>query len=132
HARTLVAATIVAGGAWAVHGLAFAERRDELGAFWFACLLGFMAWGRARLLYVGAFVVVSYLEIVGTAIDTWTWQTHDPTGLVTIGNPPSGAAGGYGWFDLAAILAGPAVLVAAQRIARGPDHARPAAVTRRP
>ena len=35
---------------------------------------------------------------------------HDPTDLVTIGNPPSGAAGGYGWFDLAAVLAGPAVL----------------------
>jgi hypothetical protein len=35
--------------------------------------------------------------------------------LVSSGNPPSGAAGGYGWFDLAAVLAGPAVLAAVTR-----------------
>src|SRR5213076_3077510 len=82
---------------------------DVLGAFWFACLLGFLAWGRAqsRLLYVGAFVVVSYLEIVGTALGTWAWQPDDPVlHLIGAGNPPSGAAGGYGWFDLYAGLLG--------------------------
>ena len=82
------------------------------------CLLGFLAWGRSRTLYVGAFLVVTYLELLGTWLGTWAWQTHDPTGLVTIGNPPSGAAGGYGWFDLAAVLAGPAVLAAAHRLRR--------------
>jgi hypothetical protein len=29
---------------------------------------------------------------------------------VSIGNPPSGAAGGYGWFDLVAVLAAPTML----------------------
>ena len=47
---------------------------------------------------------------MGTSLGTWAWSTHDPTGLVTIGNPPSGAAGGYGWFDLAAVLGAPAIL----------------------
>ena len=58
---------------------------------------------------------MTYLELLGTWLGTWAWQTHDPTGLVAIGNPPSGAAGGYGWFDLAAVLAGPAVLAAVTR-----------------
>lgn len=113
--RPLVAATVVVGGAWAVHGLV-ADRPDALGAFWFCCLLGFLAWGRSRMLYVGAFVVVSYLELVGTALGTWAWAEADPVlGVVSQGNPPSGAAGGYGWFDLYALLLAPWVLRVAGR-----------------
>jgi hypothetical protein len=55
-------------------------------------------------------VVVTWLEVVGTALGTWTWQPSDPTGIVAIGNPPSGAAGGYGWFDLFALLLAPSLL----------------------
>ncbi|MGZ4638083.1 MAG: hypothetical protein ACXV2J_03380 [Actinomycetes bacterium] len=114
--RALVVATVAVGGAYAAWGLVWSGRPDVLGAFWFACLLGFLCWGRSRTLYVGAFVVVTYLELIGTRLGTWTWQSHDPTGLVAIGNPPSGAAGGYGWFDLAAVLAGPSLLVIARRV----------------
>jgi hypothetical protein len=104
-------AVAVVGGAYTLWGLSpLAPRLDVLGAFWYACLLGFLFFGRSRALYVGAFVVVTYLEILGTRAGTWTWQPHDPTGLVPIGNPPSGAAGGYGWFDLAAVLAAPYLL----------------------
>lgn len=123
----LVAATLVIGGAYAGWGLLLSERQDWLGAFWFACLVGFFRWGRSRSLYVGAFVVVTYLELLGTWLGAWTWQTTDPTGLVSIGNPPSGAAGGYGWFDLAAILAGPAVLAAVRRVR--PPTAPPSGAT---
>jgi FtsH-binding integral membrane protein len=114
--RSLVTATVVVGGAYAAWGLFVSDRPDVLGAFWFACLVGFLLWGRSRALYVGAFVVVTYLELLGTWLGTWAWQPHDPTGLVAIGNPPSGAAGGYGWFDLAAVLAGPALLATVQRL----------------
>lgn len=114
----LVAATVLVGGTYAAWGLFASSRPDALGAFWYLCLLGFLSWGRSRSLYVGAFVVVTYLELLGTSLGTWEWQTHDPTGLVTIGNPPSGAAGGYGWFDLAAVVAGPAVLAATERLRR--------------
>ncbi len=117
--RWLVALTVAVGGAYAGWGLLVSPRTDVLGAFWFACLIGFLCWGRSRLLYVGAFVVVTYLELLGTWLGTWEWQPSDPTGLVAIGNPPSGAAGGYGWFDLAAVLAAPALLLAVRR-ARGP------------
>lgn len=115
HRRTLVASTVLAGGAYAAWGLLLSPRLDVLGAFWFLCLVGFLRWGRSATLYVGAFVVVTYLELLGTWIGTWAWQPHDPTGIVAIGNPPSGAAGGYGWFDLAATLAAPAVLAALRR-----------------
>ena len=56
------------------------------------------------------FLVVSYLEVLGTSLGTWTWQAHDPTGLVPVGNPPSGIAGGYAWFDAAALFLTPRLL----------------------
>ncbi len=114
HARLAVALTVLVGGAWAVIGLmgGLGGRHDVLGWFWFLCLLAFLRWGRSRLLYVGAFVVVGFLELTGTALGTWTWAEVDPVlGLIGQGNPPSGAAGGYGWFDLYALLLAPRVLV---------------------
>ncbi|HUW15712.1 MAG TPA: hypothetical protein VMW94_01425, partial [Actinomycetes bacterium] len=117
HARGLVTATVVLGGGYALWGLSpLAPRPDVLGAFWYVCLLGFLAWGRSRLLYVGAFVVVTYLEVVGTWVGTWTWSAYDPTGLVAMGNPPSGAAGGYGWFDLVALAVAPGLLRVMSRL----------------
>ena len=110
HRARLIAATVLVGGAYAGWGLFVSDRPDALGAFWYACLVGFLAFGRSQTLYVGAFVVVTYLEVIGTWVGTWEWQPEDPTGLVSIGNPPSGAAGGYGWFDLAALLAAPVLL----------------------
>jgi hypothetical protein len=112
HLRMCMDAALAVGGAWAVWGVAWAEQTDVLGAFWYLCLVGFCLWGPSQPLYVGAFVVVSYLELVGTSLGTWVWQPQDPTGLVAIGNPPSGAAGGYGWFDLAALLLAPRILAA--------------------
>ena len=110
HLRGCTALVLVAGGAWASYGLWLAPRPDALGAFWFACLAGFLLWGPSTQVYVGAFVVVTWLELAGTGLGTWAWSTHDPILGVSIGNPPSGAAGGYGWFDLAGLLAAPAVL----------------------
>jgi len=105
--RACIALVLLVGGAWAGYGLILAERPDALGALWYACLVGFFLWGPSKAVYVGAFVVVSYLELLGTELRTWVWQTQDPTGWVSIGNPPSGAAGGYGWFDLGGLLAAP-------------------------
>lgn len=110
NASALTTATLVGCGAWAVWGLVLSPQLDVLGAFWFGCLLVFSRWGRSRLVYAGAFLVVSYLEIVGTSLGTWRWSTHDPTGLIAIGNPPSGIAGGYAWFDAAALAATPLLL----------------------
>jgi hypothetical protein len=107
-ATAMVVMTLL--GLWAAYGLLLAERPDALGAVWFGCLLGFLRWGPSPEVYVGAGVVVTWLELAGTHLGTWAWQREDPVGWLSIGNPPSGAAGGYGWFDLAALLAAPALL----------------------
>ena len=122
----VVALVVLGGGVWASYGVVFADRVDALGLFWFLCLLGFLRWGPSPLLYAGAFVVVSYLEILGTWWGTWEWALRDPTGIVTIGNPPSGAAGGYGWFDLWAVLTAPYVLSRLGSSRRGRGRPRPA------
>jgi hypothetical protein len=114
--RLCMSVALALVGGYAAFGLFVSARPDVLGAFWFLCLVGFMRWGPSPGLYVGACLVVTYLELVGTRLGTWTWQPHDPTGLVTIGNPPSGAAGGYGWFDLTALILAPALLAALQRL----------------
>ncbi len=119
--RAAELAVLVVGGAWAAYGILLANRPDMLGAFWFLCLAGFLAWGPSKQVYVGAFVVVSWLELAGTGLGNWAWGTHDFTGWVTIGNPPSGAAGGYGWFDLAGLLLAPFVLRTISRLRRAPE-----------
>lgn len=125
HARACTIAVLLVGGGYAAYGVTFAERSDVLGVFWYLCLAGFLLWGPSRGLYVGAFLVVTYLELVGTALGTWTWQPRDPTGIVAIGNPPSGAAGGYGWFDLAALVAAPALLTGLNALTRPGRRAAP-------
>jgi hypothetical protein len=116
HLRLAVAVAVMGLGAWTAHGLWLAERSDALGAVWFGCLVAFLRWGPSTEVYVGAAVVVTWLELLGTELGTWTWQEEDPVGWLTIGNPPTGAAGGYGWFDLAALLTAPALLAAWSRV----------------
>src|SRR3954452_4517816 len=116
--RAAAAALLALLGSWAAYGLLGAGRPDVLGAFWFTCLLLFVLFGPSTQVYVGAAVVVTWLELLGTHLGTWVWGTHDPTGMVSIGNPPSGAAGGYGWFDLVALLAAPALLSLWARVTR--------------
>ena len=110
HAREVIAATVVLCGGWVLWGLLISERTDLLGALWFGCLLVFMRRGRTPLVYCGAFAVTSYLELYGTGIGAWAWQPHDPTGLLGIGNPPSGIAGGYCFFDAAALWLTPRLM----------------------
>ena len=109
--RWLVPATLAVAGSYATWGLFLSSRHDVLGAFWFACLAFFLIKGRQPLVFVGAFAVVTYLELLGTGLGTWTWQARDPIlGIVSMGNPPSGAAGGYGFFDAAGLLLAPRVV----------------------
>ena len=115
--RALVAGASVVVGGYALWGLLLSPRLDVLGALWAGCLLWFLWRGRAPLVYVGAFLVVTYLEILGTSIGTWTWGAHDPVlHWIAIGNPPSGAAGGYGFFDAAALALAPRILALLRRV----------------
>ncbi len=123
--RVWVCLVLAVGGAYAAYGVTAADRADVLGAIWFGCLAAFLRWGPSPGLYVGAFLVVTYLELLGTTLGTWTWGATDPTGLLSIGNPPSGAAGGYGWFDLAATLAAPSLLALGSRFTFGREVRAP-------
>ena len=121
-----VAAPLAAAGVslYALWGLTLAPRLDVLGALWAGCLLWFLARGRAPRVYAAAFLVVTYLEILGTSVGTWAWQPADTvTGWIAIGNPPSGAAGGYCFFDAAALTLAPLLLrrVVRRRAAADPE-----------
>jgi hypothetical protein len=125
NAVTCTTAVVLVLGGWVAWGLGRPGRPDVLGALWFTCLLLFLWRGPSPSVYLGAAVVVSWLEVAGTQLGTWVWQPHDPTGLVSIGNPPTGAAGGYGWFDLAGLLVAPCLLGV---LTRRRPAARPARV----
>jgi hypothetical protein len=76
--RVAVWAVTVPLGLWAAYGVVLADRQDVLGAFWFLCLVAFLRWGPSTEVYVGAAVVVTWLEVLGTELRTWVWQPVDP------------------------------------------------------
>ena len=112
HSRALV---LVAGGVallWGVLGLTVLTRLDAAGALGIPLLLAFLWRSRARAAYAGVFLVVAALELYGTAIGTWRWAENLPGLGIPDGNPPSGVASGYVWFDVMALLFAPWVLAA--------------------
>jgi hypothetical protein len=129
HTRTLVATAAVAASTWGLLGLTVLPRRDVAGAFGVPLLLLFLWRGRNRAIYAGVFLVVASLELYGTAIGTWRWA-HDLPGLgVPDGNPPSGVASGYVWFDVMAMLVAPYLVLLARR--RPTDELRAATESQR-
>jgi hypothetical protein len=105
----LIGFALVVCGAWALWGALLAPRQDLLGAVMYLFLVRFILVGRQPLVYAGAFIVCSYLELVGTGIGAWRWALHDPTGALTIGNPPSGIPGGYCFLDAFGLAMAPRV-----------------------
>lgn len=106
----LIGFALVVCGAWALWGAVLAPRQDLLGAVMYLFLVRFILVGRQPLVYAGAFLVCSYLELVGTGIGAWRWAAHDPTGALTIGNPPSGIPGGYCFLDAFGLAMAPRVV----------------------
>jgi len=117
-ARVLVIVAAVAAGTWAVLGLTVLPQRDVAGAVGIPLLLVFLWRSRNRAVYASVFLVVTALELYGTAIGTWRWARDLPGLGIPDGNPPSGVASGYVWFDVMAFLVAPAMLALAIR-ARG-------------
>jgi hypothetical protein len=106
-ARAVVWTAAVGAAAWGIAGLAVLPRLDVAGAFGVPLLLVFLWQSRSRATYAGVFLVVGALELYGTSIGTWRWA-HDLPGLgIPDGNPPSGVASGYVWFDVMALLVAP-------------------------
>jgi hypothetical protein len=114
--RVFTIGALAACGAWAAWGMTLAPRQDLLGAIMFLFLARFILIGRQPLVYAGAFIVCTYLELVGTHAGAWAWAQHGPGGYVSQGNPPSGIPGGYCFFDAAGMWFAPSVLNALERL----------------
>jgi hypothetical protein len=127
HRDLLVRVALVAVVAWGLAGVTMLPRMDVAGALGALLLAYFLVRGRAPAVYAGVFLVVAWLELYGTAIGTWEWAATIPGTGIPQGNPPSGVASGYVWFDIVALAAAPALIRWAGRIRTGsqplPDSA---------
>jgi hypothetical protein len=123
----LVRVALVAVLAWGLAGVTVLPRADVGGAIGAALLAVYLVRGRAPTVYAGVFLVVAWLELYGTAIGTWEWAVTVPGTGVPQGNPPSGVASGYVWFDIVALSVAPRLRRWAVRIRPGspalPDSA---------
>ena len=115
HARALVWSAAGIAAAWGLLGLTALPHTDAAGALGVPLLLAFLWRSRARAAYAGVFLVVAGLELYGTAIGTWRWAAVLPGVGIPDGNPPSGVASGYVWFDVMALLFAPRLLALAER-----------------
>jgi hypothetical protein len=115
HARALVILAASAASVWGLLGLTVLPQTDAAGALGVPLLLAFLWKSPARAAYAGVFIVVAALELYGTAIGTWTWAKELPGLGIPDGNPPSGVASGYVWFDVMALVFAPRLLELVRR-----------------
>jgi len=106
------------GGTWSIWGLFFAERSDAGGALLFAIFVYCIYKGRSPLVYLGAFFITTWLEVVGTWSGTWYWAVYDPVFGLPQGNPPSGVAVWYVMVDALALALAPRLVRAYESVRR--------------
>jgi len=105
--RWLVGSAAVGSIGWGIAGLTVLPRLDLAGAVGVPLLCVFLWRSRSRAVYAGVFLAVAALELYGTSIGTWRWARELPGLGIPDGNPPSGVASGYVWFDAMALLIAP-------------------------
>lgn len=66
------------------------------------------------MVYLAAFFITTWLELIGTAVGTWRWAAIDPVLGLPQGNPPSGVAAWYCLVDAVAMGGAAPVLKAAK------------------
>lgn len=110
YARVITQLVILVCGLWTLWGISLAERGDVVGAVLFFVFLIFLFRGRSPLVYLAAFFITTWLEIIGTALGTWRWVVYEPIFALPQGNPPSAVAAWYCLVDAVALGgAGPAL-----------------------
>ncbi|NOQ64353.1 MAG: hypothetical protein GQ582_07560 [Methyloprofundus sp.] len=104
HARRIALFTVVTCGLWSLWGISpFAARSDQIGAILFCFYVLCLFKGKSPMVYLGAFFITTWLELVGTGAGTWAWAEVDPASGLTQGNPPSGVAAWYCLVDAVAM-----------------------------
>jgi len=110
YARQIAVFVVLSCGLWSAWGLFISERSDQIGALLFIAYLLYLFKGKSPMVYLGAFFITSWLELVGTSAGTWAWAVVDPASGLTQGNPPSGVAAWYCLVDAAAMAGAVPVL----------------------
>ena len=116
HARKIAALVIVTCGTWSLWGISgYPDQGDQVGALLFCVFLIYLFKGRSPMVYLAAFFITTWLELIGTAAGTWKWATIEPVFQLTQGNPPSGVAAWYCLVDAVAIGSAPVLLNALKK-----------------
>jgi hypothetical protein len=117
HARAIVTTVVLVGGAWSIWGISgYAEPGDSGGAVLFCAFLICLFKGRSPLVYLAAFFITTWLEILGTAAGAWKWADVDPVFGLSQGNPPSGVAVWYCLVDAVALCGGPLLSIGVKNV----------------
>ena len=104
HARAIALFVVGVWGAWSLWGISgHAEQGDWVGALLFCIFLAWLITGRSPMVYLAAFFITTWLELIGTAVGAWKWSAIDPLLGWPQGNPPSGAGAWYCLVDAVAI-----------------------------
>jgi hypothetical protein len=116
YGRQIAKFVILVCGLWSFWGISgIPDQGDAVGALLFSFFLLYLYKGRSPLVYVAAFFITTWLELIGTAAGTWRWSSIDPVLNLPQGNPPSGVAAWYCLVDAVA-LAGALPLMNALKI----------------
>jgi len=124
--RRLVAAAWIGAVGWGLAGLTVLPQPDVAGAIGIPLLCVFLWRSRSRAVYAGVFLVVAALELYGTSLGTWRWAVTLPGLGIPDGNPPSGVASGYVWFDVMGLLVAPWLVTLARTVRTAPWQPAPA------
>jgi hypothetical protein len=110
YARKIAAFVVVVCGVWSFWGVSgIPEQGDQVGAILFCVFLIYLFKGRSPMVYLAAFFITTWLELIGTAAGTWHWAKLEPIFNLSQGNPPSGVAAWYCLVDAVAIGGAPLV-----------------------
>jgi hypothetical protein len=117
YAREIAAFVVLVCGLWSVWGISgYAKQGDSVGALLFCVFLVYLFKGRSPMVYLAAFFITTWLELIGTAVGTWQWAAIDPVLSLPQGNPPSGVAAWYCLVDAVAMGGAPLILSAINNI----------------
>lgn len=111
YARQITGFVVLVCGLWSLWGISgIPAQGDYVGALLFCVFLIYLFKGRSPLVYLAAFFITTWLELIGTAVGTWKWAAIDPVLHLPQGNPPSGVAAWYCLVDAVAIGGAPVVI----------------------
>lgn len=104
YARQLVMGVVLTGLLWSALTLSGnIGRSDQIGTLLFIIYLLYLFKGRSPMVYLGAFFITTWVELIGTSLGTWNWAAIDPASTLSQGNPPSGVAAWYCLVDAIAM-----------------------------